>query len=560
MPSDGSNDAPDGSGGGLIFDPRARSVQRGTQAPVALRAKSFAAFEALAKAYPDPLSKDALIEAVWGQAAVSDDSVTQCIADIRRTLSDREHHVVQTVPGTGYRLMIAARSVDAPDPRDTPVDIQVSTTPAIKRRGSLTRLIAVGAICGAVAVGLWMAWAQFSPATQVSDRPAVAVVAFEPLSADASMATMARALPSDILVALGELDTVSVLSPSVLTANESTRASQSAAYTAKGAQYLVSGTLQRGPARLRISAHLTDTASGQVVWVQRWQRDPEDLIAVQDEVVQAVVAELANPWSGRIGALQVGQGDTLTAQDRIRLGAAAFQLFTPASLAEAVTHFTAATQQDPNNPEGWSGLAFAQGALMAMAPPDQIQDLQQARAENGRTAFHLDKSNGRALLAGSWTAALRGTRRPQTLERLRGAVAAAGGDADLLAMASFQGALTTQLYGEAYGWGQTALSLKDAPPAWYHLGPGLNAYFNGDLDTALSHLQAAPQGHALVLAVLTAAQSQNDTDAAAATHARLRMLHHDFTITHLMAAELFYPQEKATALRSALTKAGLRME
>ncbi|WP_415920095.1 winged helix-turn-helix domain-containing protein [Tateyamaria sp. SN6-1] len=48
--------------------------------------------------------RDTLIERVWGGVAVTDDSLTQCIADIRRALGDHDRALLKTVPKRGYQL------------------------------------------------------------------------------------------------------------------------------------------------------------------------------------------------------------------------------------------------------------------------------------------------------------------------------------------------------------------------------------------------------------------------------------------------------------------------
>jgi DNA-binding winged helix-turn-helix (wHTH) protein len=50
------------------------------------------------------VSKEALMLAVWPDTFVTDDSLTQCIADIRRALGDEAHMIVETFPKRGYRL------------------------------------------------------------------------------------------------------------------------------------------------------------------------------------------------------------------------------------------------------------------------------------------------------------------------------------------------------------------------------------------------------------------------------------------------------------------------
>ena len=51
------------------------------------------------------VSKQALYEAVWPNLAVSDDSLVQCIRELRQKLGDSEHRLIKTVARRGYSWM-----------------------------------------------------------------------------------------------------------------------------------------------------------------------------------------------------------------------------------------------------------------------------------------------------------------------------------------------------------------------------------------------------------------------------------------------------------------------
>ena len=58
------------------------------------------------------VERDALVEEVWGHAAVTDEPLTRCIHEIRRELNDTRDHptYIQTIPKRGYRLIAPGRS------------------------------------------------------------------------------------------------------------------------------------------------------------------------------------------------------------------------------------------------------------------------------------------------------------------------------------------------------------------------------------------------------------------------------------------------------------------
>src|SRR6267143_3297059 len=72
------------------------------QEEIKLRPKSFEVLKYLVENNGRLISKDELIHAVWVDAAVTDDSLVQCLKDIRHALSDETQQIIKTVHGRGY--------------------------------------------------------------------------------------------------------------------------------------------------------------------------------------------------------------------------------------------------------------------------------------------------------------------------------------------------------------------------------------------------------------------------------------------------------------------------
>src|SRR5437588_3426758 len=69
---------------------------------VKLRPKSFEVLKYLVENNGRLISKDELIHAVWVETAVTDDSLVQCMKDIRHALGDEKQQIIKTVHGRGY--------------------------------------------------------------------------------------------------------------------------------------------------------------------------------------------------------------------------------------------------------------------------------------------------------------------------------------------------------------------------------------------------------------------------------------------------------------------------
>jgi DNA-binding winged helix-turn-helix (wHTH) protein len=159
--------------GGLVLD------RRGTAIP--LRAQSMKVLRLLARPRGEVVGKDDLIAAVWGDVHVTDDSLMQCIADIRRAIGDDGHRVLQTVHRRGYRLVPAEAPAEAP------------TAGAARRRRAWP--VAVAALI--LAVLSLAAWT-LRPAPVGAGLPRIAVLPFENLSGDPRWERLGRGLAAEI--------------------------------------------------------------------------------------------------------------------------------------------------------------------------------------------------------------------------------------------------------------------------------------------------------------------------------------------------------------------------
>lgn len=104
---------------GFVFDLKNLDLTDSSGERVRLRPQTMAVLACLAHCADRVVTKDELMHAVWPNLAVTDDSLVQCIVELRRVLGDRERRVVQTVPRRGYCLAVN-RSTRSTLPADAP--------------------------------------------------------------------------------------------------------------------------------------------------------------------------------------------------------------------------------------------------------------------------------------------------------------------------------------------------------------------------------------------------------------------------------------------------------
>lgn len=144
-------------------------------------------------------------------------------------------------------------------------------------------------------------------ATPEDDRPSIAVLPLQNFSDDPEQAYFSDGITEDLITDLSKISGLFVISRnSVFTyKNKAVRPDEVGA--ALGARYIVEGSVRRAGNRVRITAQLIDAATDYHLWAERYDRELDDIFAVQDEVVQHIVSALAI---------------TLTAGEKSRVGGA----------------------------------------------------------------------------------------------------------------------------------------------------------------------------------------------------------------------------------------------
>ncbi|MGE0684080.1 MAG: adenylate/guanylate cyclase domain-containing protein [Candidatus Binatia bacterium] len=137
------------------------------------------------------------------------------------------------------------------------------------------------------------------------DKPSIAVLPFTNLSGDAEQEYFSDGITEDLLTDLSKLSGLFVISRNSVFLYKGKAVKPEQIGKELGARYMLEGSVRKAANRVRVTAQLIDTSTGYHLWAERYDRELEDIFAVQDEVTQKIVA-----------ALQI----TLTTGERSRLG------------------------------------------------------------------------------------------------------------------------------------------------------------------------------------------------------------------------------------------------
>ncbi len=183
---------------------------------------------------------------------------------------------------------------------------------------------------------------------------------FENKSGDPDQSYFADGLTENIITGLTRFREILVVGvKSILVVREQTPDLREMG-RALGVAHIVVGSVRKAGDRVRVTAQLVDAATGQRLWAENYDRDLDDIFAVQDEITNVIVATLA----GQIEHLELHRATTkptedLVAYDCLLRGRQCMNRYTNDGELEARRHFERALELDPNYAAAYAGLSIS---------------------------------------------------------------------------------------------------------------------------------------------------------------------------------------------------------
>lgn len=136
--------------------------------------------------------------------------------------------------------------------------------------------------------------AQSTPALAVEKphKPSIAVLPFDNMSSEPDQEFFADGLTEDILTHLSRFKDLFVISRNSTFTYKGKAAKVKDVAQELGVRYVVEGSVRKSGDRVRVTAQLIDALSDRHVWAERYDRDLEDIFAIQDEITGAIAATL----------------------------------------------------------------------------------------------------------------------------------------------------------------------------------------------------------------------------------------------------------------------------
>jgi adenylate cyclase len=239
-----------------------------------------------------------------------------------------------------------------------------------------------------------------SSALELPDKPSLAVLPFSNMSAEPDQDFFADGICEDIITELSKFRTLFVIARNSSFAFKGQAVDVKEVSAKLGVRYIVEGSVRRAGGRVRITAQLIDAVDDSHIWAERYDRDLEDIFAVQDEVTRAIVAavepQLAS--SERLRARRKPT-DSLGAWECYQRGLWYLHQYREEDNKEALSFLARAIELDPTFATAHAGLAFALYYEVILGfSRDGPGDLAKALAA-GTAAVRLDENDPFAHVA-----------------------------------------------------------------------------------------------------------------------------------------------------------------
>jgi adenylate cyclase len=130
------------------------------------------------------------------------------------------------------------------------------------------------------------------PEPPLFDKPSIAVLPFVNMSGDPEQEYFSDGITEDIITELSRFHELLVIARNSSFAYKGRSVNVTEIGRELGVHYIVEGSVRKAGNRVRVTAQLTDSRSGAHLWAERYDRDLEDIFAVQDELAQAIVTML----------------------------------------------------------------------------------------------------------------------------------------------------------------------------------------------------------------------------------------------------------------------------
>ena len=269
--------------GEFVLDLGRGTLQRSGEY-IGLRPQAFEVLACLATRNGKLVSRDELLNAVWDNVIVTDDSLTQCIVEIRKAIDDEAHTIIRTVPRRGFIFN---------PPETIATDAASNSDPSAGSRADRWQMLRIGGATAVIAVIAMLSIGNMEPGLLVGTTGAgvspnsIAVLPFADMSEAGNQQYFGDGIAEEILIQMAAYPDLVVTARTSSFRFRDRQADAIDIGRSLNAAYVIEGSIRRSGSRLRITAQLIETQGGTHEWSRSFDKE---LMAANSLDIQAEVA------------------------------------------------------------------------------------------------------------------------------------------------------------------------------------------------------------------------------------------------------------------------------
>jgi TolB-like protein len=322
-----------------VLDPDRRELARGSET-VVIGPQVFDLLLHLVQNRERVVTKDNLIDVVWGGRIISESTLTSHINAVRKAIGDtgEQQRLVRTLARKGYRFVGEVREIgsERPDSARPPEKQPEGRQSEERQPEGMQRETPSGSAAHPAA-----------PALTLPERPSIAVLPFFNLSGDPAQDYFVDGVVEDIISALSRMSGLFVIARNSSFTYKGRPVDVKQVGRELGVRYLLEGSLRKAANRVRITGQLVDATTGATLWSERFDGTIDDIFDLQDQMTENVVGAIAPRLEhAEIERAKHKPTGSLDAYDYYLRGMWKFRQGSRSALDEALPLFYEAIQRD----------------------------------------------------------------------------------------------------------------------------------------------------------------------------------------------------------------------
>jgi len=230
-------------------------------------------------------------------------------------------------------------------------------------------------------------------ATALPEKPSIAVLPFDNLSGDPDQDFLADGITENIITALSKIPEMLVISRnSVFTYKDKPIKIQQVGQDL-GVRFVLEGSIRKADNRVRVTGQLIDAATEHHLWAEQYDRDLEDLFAVQDEITMHIASALqVELTDGEQAQVRHRSTNNLQAWAYAVKGYSLYERITKDDNAKARKLLEKAIELDPDYAWAWTILGYVYFIDTRYGWHGPREESYKKAVECAQKAIEIDKS------------------------------------------------------------------------------------------------------------------------------------------------------------------------